>query len=143
MAAATDFVPKDGYARLEYFIKVRLADLGMTLQELADRGGPARATLAQARNRAGQNTPKAATLLNWDDQLGWERGSCAVTLLGDSPREVGAITTGGQITADEKLLRLLRQADKANAKMGAALTTALTENERLARQLQSVLDTLK
>lgn len=143
MAAAKDLVPKDGYDRLEYFLKLRLADLGMTQEELAARGGPDPSTLAKVRNRAGQNTPKAATLLNWDDQVGWERGSCAVTLLGDTPREVGAITTGGQITANEKLVRLLRQAGRANNKMSAALTTALAENERLTRQIQAALDTLK
>src|SRR5258708_33275609 len=86
MPVAKD-VPDEGPERLIHFVKQRLADLGITQEELAARGGPDRSTLGKLRSRPGQHTPTVAILFAYDDTLGWEPGSAAVVLLGGTPPE--------------------------------------------------------
>lgn len=132
-------VPEEGPERLIYFVKQRLADLGMTQEEFAALGGPDRSTLGKMRIRG--NIPSVELLRRYDDGLGWEPGSCAVILLGGVPVEAGTITTAGPITADKKVLRLVRQANRRSAKLQRALTEAQTELTHLDRQLTAALGT--
>lgn len=73
-------VPEEGPERLIYFVKQRLADLGMTQEEFAALGGPDRSTLGKMRIRG--NIPSVELLRRYDDGLGWEPGSCAVIQIG-------------------------------------------------------------
>ena len=77
--------PADGIDRLIHFVETRLAQLNMSKQEVADRGGPGVDTLVKARRRKAQNTPAVGTLLRLDATLGWQPGSAAVVLLGGHP----------------------------------------------------------
>ncbi|MGD9620647.1 MAG: helix-turn-helix domain-containing protein [Mycolicibacterium sp.] len=131
-------VPADGPERLIVFVKQRLADLGMTQEELAARGGPDRSTLGKLRGRPGQKTPTVATLLAYDDGLGWERGSAAVVLLGGAPQEARAATGSGPLGGEEKALRLLRQAHRRAGKLAELLDSANREFEHLRRQLDAL-----
>lgn len=128
-------VPDEGPERLIHFVKQRLADLGITQEELAARGGPDRSTLGKLRSRPGQHTPTVATLVAYDDTLGWERGSSAVVLLGGTPQEAHTAAGGATLPSDEKTIRLLRQADRRADKLAALLTSATREFEHLRRQL--------
>lgn len=132
-------VPEEGPERLIYFVKQRLADLGMTQEEFAALGGPDRSTLGKMRIRG--NVPTVELLRRYDDGLGWEPGSCAVTLLGGVPAEAGTITTASTITAEKKVLRLVRQANRRSDKLQRALTDAQTELTHLNRQLTAALGT--
>ena len=134
MPVAKD-VPKEGPERLIHFVKQRLADLGMTQEELAARGGPDRSTLGKLRSRPGQHTPTVATLVAYDDTLGWERGSAAVVLLGGTPQEAHTAAGAATLPTDEKTVRLLRQADRRADKLGEILSSATREFEHLRRQL--------
>ena len=59
-------VPADGVDRLIYFVDARIAQLNLSKEEVARRGGPARDTLAKIRGRADQHTPLVGTLLRND-----------------------------------------------------------------------------
>ncbi len=131
-------VPQDGPERLIFLVKQRLADLGMTQEELAARGGPDRSTLGKLRGRPGQKTPTVATLLACDDSLGWERGSSAVVLLGGAPQEATNEGMPSALTGDEKARRLLRQANQRADKLGGLLDSATREFEHLRRQLDAL-----
>ncbi|TXI56449.1 helix-turn-helix domain-containing protein [Mycolicibacterium mageritense] len=136
MPVAKD-LPKDGPERLIHFVKQRLADLGMTQEELAARGGPDRSTLGKLRSRPGQQTPTVATLLAYDDTLGWERGSAAVALLGGTPQEAHPAKAVA-LQPGEKTARLLRQADRRAEKLAELLQAATGESEHLRRQLAAL-----
>lgn len=136
MPVAKD-VPKDGTERLIHFVKQRLADLGMTQEELAARGGPDRSTLGKLRSRPGQQTPTVATLLAYDDHLGWDRGSSAVVLLGGTPQEAHP-RSSHPLDCDEKTLRLVQQAGRRADKMAELLEAASREGEHLRRQLAAL-----
>lgn len=82
--------PAEGIDRLIYFVEARLAQLKLSKQEVARRGGPAVDTLVKIRGRQDQNTPTVSTLLLLDALLGWQPGSAAVTLLGGRPLSVTA-----------------------------------------------------
>jgi hypothetical protein len=134
MPVAKD-MPDEGPERLIQFVKQRLADLGITQEELAARGGPDRSTLGKLRSRPGQHTPTVATLVAYDDTLGWERGSAAVVLLGGTPQEAHTVAGAATLPTDEKTVRLLRQADRRADKLAELLTSATREFEHLRRQL--------
>jgi helix-turn-helix protein len=138
MPVAKD-APKEGPERLIHFVKQRLADLGITQEELAARGGPDRSTLGKLRSRPGQQTPTVATLVAYDDTLGWERGSTAVVLLGGTPQEAHSGGSTGSLPNDEKTARLLRQADRRADKLAELLTSATRESEHLRRQLAALI----
>lgn len=137
MPVAKD-VPKQGPERLIHFVKQRLADLGLTQEELAARGGPDRSTLGKLRSRPGQQTPTVATLLAYDDTLGWDRGSAAVTLLGGTPQEAHPETSAPPLGGDEKTARLIRQADRRAEKLAELLQAATGESDHLRRQLDAL-----
>jgi hypothetical protein len=130
-------VPKDGPERLIHFVNQRLADLGITQEELTARGGPDRSTLGKLRSRPDQKTLTVAKLLSYDDTLGWERGSAAVALLGGTPQE--ATPNGApQISTDDKVARLARQAHRRADKVMEHLEAAAAEGEHLRRQLAAL-----
>ncbi|WP_441964645.1 helix-turn-helix domain-containing protein [Mycolicibacterium houstonense] len=137
MPVAKD-VPKQGPERLIHFVKQRLSDLGITQEELAARGGPDRSTLGKLRSRPGQQTPTVATLLAYDDTLGWDRGSAAVTLLGGTPQEAQSATCGATLDIDEKTARLISQADRHSQKLAELLAAATAESDHLRRQLDAL-----
>lgn len=83
-------VPADGVDRLTHFVEARIAQLNLSKEEVARRGGPARDTLAKVRGRRDQQTPMVGTLLRLDAALGWQPGSAAVTLLGGQPLSLTA-----------------------------------------------------
>jgi hypothetical protein len=83
-------VPADGVDRLIYFVEARIAQLNLSKEEVARRGGPAVDTLAKIRGRRNQNTPMVGTLLRLDSALGWQPGSAAVVLLGGQPLSLTA-----------------------------------------------------
>lgn len=83
-------VPSDGVDRLTHFVDERIAQLNLSKEEVARRGGPARDTLAKIRGRRDQQTPMVGTLLRLDAALGWQPGSAAVTLLGGQPLSLTA-----------------------------------------------------
>jgi hypothetical protein len=78
-------VPADGVKRLIHFVDARLAQLNLSKEEVARRGGPAVDTLAKIRGRAAQRSPQVGTLLRLDAALGWQPGSSAVVLFGGHP----------------------------------------------------------
>lgn len=78
-------VPGEGVERLIHFVEVRMAQLDLTKDEVARRGGPSPDTLAKVRGRSDQRTPQVGTLLRLDQSLGWQPGSSAVVLLGGQP----------------------------------------------------------
>lgn len=139
MPVAKD-VPKQGPERLIHFVKQRLADLGMTQEELAARGGPDRSTLGKLRSRPGQQTPTVATLLAYDDTLGWDRGSAAVTLLGGTPQEAQPTAGVSVLDTDEKTVRLISQADRHSHKLAELLAAVTAESDHLRRQLDALRD---
>jgi hypothetical protein len=83
-------VPAGGVDRLTHFVDERIAQLDLSKEEVARRGGPARDTLAKIRGRRDQQTPMVGTLLRLDAALGWQPGSSAVTLLGGQPLSLTA-----------------------------------------------------
>jgi hypothetical protein len=83
-------VPVDGVDRLIHFVDERIAQLNLSKEEVARRGGPARDTLAKIRGRRDQQTPMVGTLLRLDAALGWQPGSAAVALLGGQPLSLTA-----------------------------------------------------
>jgi hypothetical protein len=83
-------VPADGVDRLIHFVDERIAQLNLSKEEVARRGGPAPDTLAKIRGRRDQQTPMVGTLLRLDAALGWQPGSAAVTLLGGQPLSLTA-----------------------------------------------------
>jgi hypothetical protein len=83
-------VPADGVERLIHFVDARLAQLNLSKEEVARRGGPGVDTLAKIRGRADQRTPLVGTLLRLDAALGWQPGSSAVVLLGGHPLSLTA-----------------------------------------------------
>ena len=112
-------VPADGVERLIYFVDRRIAQLNLSKEEVARRGGPNRDTLAKIRDRATSRTPSINTLLRLDTGLGWQPGSSAVTMLGGKPLSLGAVvgvagrprrqTADLPVTADEVQRRLVDQ----------------------------------
>lgn len=78
-------VASEGVERLIHFVGVRMAQLDLTKEEVARRGGPSPDTLAKLRGRSAQRTPEVGTLLRLDETLGWQPGSSAVVLLGGQP----------------------------------------------------------
>ncbi|EFG78687.1 hypothetical protein HMPREF0591_1418 [Mycobacterium parascrofulaceum ATCC BAA-614] len=82
--------PAEGIDRLIYFVEARLAQLKLSKQEVARRGGPAVDTLIKARGRKGQKTPTVSTLLLLDALMGWQPGSAAVSMLGGRPLSLTA-----------------------------------------------------
>lgn len=133
-------VPKDGPERLIHFVNQRLADLGLTQEELAARGGPDRSTLGKLRSRPEQKTLTVAKLLSYDDTLGWERGSAAATLLGGTPQEAAAQPTAAPLAAADKVARIVRQAHRHADKLVTHLEAAAAEGEHLRRHLQVLRD---
>ncbi|WP_082408937.1 helix-turn-helix domain-containing protein [Mycobacterium intracellulare] len=108
--------PTDGVERLIYFVDARIAQLKLTKEEVARRGGPSVDTLAKIRGRRDQHTPLVGTLLRLDSALGWQPGSAAVVLLGGQPlsliaRGGGAYktTAGHPMTEREIMARLVSQ----------------------------------
>ena len=63
-------VPADGTARLIHFVDERIAQLNLSKEEVARRGGPAPDTLAKVRGRRDQQTPMAGTWLRLGAALG-------------------------------------------------------------------------
>jgi hypothetical protein len=82
--------PADGIDRLIYYVDARLAQLNLSKEEVARRGGPSTDTLAKIRVSADQRTPMVDTLLRLDRSLGWQPGSSAVVLLGGQPLSLTA-----------------------------------------------------
>jgi hypothetical protein len=83
-------VPADGVDRLIHFVDARIAQLNLSKEEVARRGGPGVDTLAKIRARSDQRTPLVGTLLRFDAALGWQPGSAAVVLLGGQPLSLTA-----------------------------------------------------
>ncbi|MFA4085237.1 hypothetical protein ONA92_26445 [Mycobacteroides salmoniphilum] len=133
-------VPKEGPDRLKYLIDQRLRDLGMTTAQLAAEGGPTRQTLAKFLARPNQKTLTVPVLLSYDDYLGWERGSCASSLLGAWPVERQA-DSGAGLSTDAKARKLIRQASRHAEKLSAHLGAAAAEHAQLQRIL-GVLETI-
>ena len=80
--------PASGIDRLIHYIDARLAQLGLTREEVARRGGPAVDTLSKLRRRTDQGRPTIATLSRYDAALGWQPSSSAVTMLGGVPQSI-------------------------------------------------------
>lgn len=78
-----DGIPETGWARLSYYIDVRLAQLRWSLEDLADAGGPAPATLYKARREGRPLRTRTATRL--EAALGWPVGSVPRVLSGGTP----------------------------------------------------------
>jgi hypothetical protein len=83
-------VPAEGVERLIHFVDARIAQLSLSKEEVARRGGPSRDTLAKIRDRRDQHTPRVSTLLRLDASLGWKPGSSAVVLHGGQPLSLTA-----------------------------------------------------
>lgn len=86
-------VPADGVDRLIYFVENRIAQLGLSKDEVARRGGPVRDTLTKIRGLDGQRRPTVDVLMRLDATMGWHAGSSAVILLGGQPLSL-TITAG-------------------------------------------------
>ena len=80
--------PASGIDRLIHYVDARLAQLGLTKEEVARRGGPAVDTLSKLRRRTDQGRPTIGTLLRYDAALGWQPGSSAVTMIGGAPQSI-------------------------------------------------------
>ncbi len=111
-------VADDGVDRLIHFVDERMAQLGISREEMARRGGPSYDALTKIRGRVAQNTPRVSTLLRLDRALGWQLGSSAVVLLGGTPLSVTARVrrtarlkrqAAQPVTADEIMQRLVAQ----------------------------------
>jgi hypothetical protein len=87
-------VPADGIERLIHFVDARIAQLNLSKEEVARRGGPNRDTLAKIRDRKNSRTPNVETLLRLDQTVGWHPGSSAVTMLGGRPLSLNAVGAG-------------------------------------------------
>jgi hypothetical protein len=83
-----------GIDRLIHFVEARIAQLGLSKEEVARRGGPAVDTLVKIRGRRDQQSPMVGTLLRLDSALGWQPGSAAVILLGGRPLSLTARSRG-------------------------------------------------
>lgn len=127
-------VPKEGPERMKHFIVQRLRDLGMTTEQLAAEGGPTRQTLSKFLARPNQKALTVPVMLSYDDYLGWERGSCAGTLLGAWPVERQDERPSG-LSTDAKVRRLIRQAGRHTDKLSAHLEAAAAEQAHLERIL--------
>lgn len=87
-------VPADGIDRLIHFVDARMAQLNLSKEEVARRGGPGVDTLSKVRYRHNkQPTPMVGTLLRLDRALGWQPGSSAVVMAGGNPLSVTAKTS--------------------------------------------------
>ncbi|MDQ1246195.1 MAG: hypothetical protein QG597_562 [Actinomycetota bacterium] len=78
-----DGIPEIGWARLSYYIDVRLAQLRWSLEDLAAAGGPAPATLYKARRQ--DRALRARTATRLEVALGWPVGSVPRILVGGTP----------------------------------------------------------
>lgn len=87
-------VPANGIERLIHFVDRRIAQLNLSKEEVARRGGPNPDTLAKIRARKNARTPGVDTLLRLDQCLGWQPGSAAVTMLGGRPLSITAVGSG-------------------------------------------------
>lgn len=108
--------PAGGVERLMHFIDARLAQLNLSKEEVARRGGPSPDTLAKIRDRETQQTPLVRTLLRFDQSLGWTPGSSAVVLLGGLPLSLTARGSSAPkhvaaVTESEIVARLFGQFD--------------------------------
>ena len=81
--AFVDGIPEIGWARLSYYIDVRLAQLRWSLEDLAAAGGPAPGTLYKARRQGRPLRARTATRL--EAALGWPVGSVPRVLSGGTP----------------------------------------------------------
>lgn len=81
--ACVDGIPETGWARLSYYIDVRLAQLRWSLEDLAAAGGPAPGTLYKARRQGRPLRARTATRL--EAALGWPVGSVPRVLSGGTP----------------------------------------------------------
>jgi hypothetical protein len=77
--------PADRIDRLIHFVDERIAQLNLSKEEVARRGGPGTDTLAKIRGRRDQHSTGVRTLLRLGAALGWQPGSAAVALLGGQP----------------------------------------------------------
>ena len=118
--------PASGIDRLIYFVDARLAQLGMTKEELAHRGGPAVDTLQKLRKRGGSAKPSFETFQRYDAALGWQPGSAAVTMLGDEPR---GLTTAPRVGRRRSATPL--EAGDIVTTFLSGLGSEITELERL------------
>lgn len=81
--ACVDGIPETGWARLSYYIDVRLAQLRWSLEDLAAAGGPAPGTLYKARRQ--ERPLRARTATRLEAALGWPLGSVPKVLSGGTP----------------------------------------------------------
>jgi hypothetical protein len=86
--------PAKGIDRLIHYVDARLAQLGLTKEEVARRGGPAVDTLSKLRRRTDHGRPTIGTLSRYDAALGWQPGSSAITMLGGLPQSITARRPG-------------------------------------------------
>lgn len=121
-------VPADGIERLIHFVDARIAQLNLSKEEVARRGGPNRDTLAKIRDRTNSRTPSVETLLRLDQTVGWHPGSSAVTMLGGRPLSLNAVGAG---------VGRPRKQDPARP------VTAAEIRRRLAEQLNDEIDRLQ
>lgn len=76
--------PPAGPARLDHFLRRRIAQMRISPRELARRGGPNRTTLHKAINGTGRL--RESTLTRIDAALGWVPGSAAAIIAGGLPQ---------------------------------------------------------
>jgi hypothetical protein len=112
-------VPADGAARLIHFVDERIAQLNVSNEEQARRGGPAPGALAKIRGRRDQQTPMVGTLLRSDAALGWQPGSAAVAMLGGQPLSLTARSRTAQHR--QRRVRRGRHTDDGGAVTGATI----------------------
>lgn len=128
--------PADGIDRLIYFVEARLAQLKLSKQEVASRGGPGVDTLVKARRRKtqkAQNTPAVGTLLRLDATMGWQPGSAAVVLLGGYPMSLTPRPNRAGLREKKNPLRPISE-DEIAASLAAQLRDELgrLEEDRVA-----------
>ncbi|WP_157680477.1 helix-turn-helix domain-containing protein [Mycobacterium dioxanotrophicus] len=71
-----------GLISLASAIQARMDILGLTIQEIGDRGGPKRAAMRELINA--RRVPRKSTLIEIDRVLGWPAGLCKDVLEGNT-----------------------------------------------------------
>jgi hypothetical protein len=135
-------VPADGIARLIHFVDARIAQLNLSKEEVARRGGPNRDTLAKIRDRKNARSPSIDTLLRLDQALGWQPGSSAVTLIGGRPLSLNAVGAGVGRPRKQDADRPVTSAE-IQRRLADQLTNEIDRLEKTRDSLDERIDALR
>lgn len=108
-SAESSAVDADALLRLGSIVRRRREELGLTQDQVTERGGPS--DKSQTRIERGQlPRPTAKTLAKLDRALKWDQGSAAAVLVGRDPRPLNTVYTAEDLERHARLAAALQRA---------------------------------